>query len=624
MSAMKHHDARRLSTSALLALVLLAACRSDGTPGHELTGEPSVPQPTRLEEDVAWLADDARDGRRAGTAGEHAAADWIAARMDALGLEPAGEDGWFQEFTVPIPARDAGGSAITAADGDRYADPRLLVPLFCSSGEEASGPVVFAGYGISDAELDRDDYEGLDVEGAVVVLVRGTPPVALLPESTDAAEVENPHGGPAPGSGPSWGNAGSLFHKVMEAKRRGAIAVLVALHPDRLEEGLLPFDSGRTALANVPALMIQLPVAEALVPGYSDHVASLDAGERIGAVATGGEASVRPDVVRATGTARNVLGVLYGSGGGPTLVLGAHYDHLGRGGPGSLAREGQGMVHNGADDNASGTAVVLEMARCLSTGEPLAGDLVFALWSGEELGLLGSEHWAQNPTVPLEDVALNLNFDMVGRAGSGALQVMGAGTSPAFAGWLEEAGPRASLDLTVSLSGQGVGGSDHQTFIKRSIPALHFFSGIHSDYHRPSDDTERFEADGSARVAFLAMDLVRRADAAVDLPWVEPEAPAAGARTAGGFRTRFGSIPEYSYDGKGLMLAGTSEGGPAERAGLLKDDLITRIDDVTIEGIGDFMYVLNAHKPGDVLRVYFQRGGNEEMTRVTLESADVE
>ena len=622
-----------LSASLPAACALLAGCEAafpvytDG----DMPLEVAAPEAARLQADVAWLADDAREGRRAGTLGERVAADWIATRFAALGLEPIGERGWFQEFSVELPARDLGTSSLALGlEGPQgavhatFSDSARIVPLFCSSAERAVGCIAFAGYGIRDPELGWDDYAGLDVEGKVVVVIRGTPPDELLTERPPEEPVPaSPHGAPVE-AGSGWGGSASIFQKVMEAKRHGAAAVLVALHPDRRHEGLLPFDAGRTAQANIPALMVDFLVAQELVPDYAHVVRRIDGGERRPPVALDDlrVARVRPEVARESGVARNVLGRIRGTRRGNTVLLGAHFDHLGRGGPGSLARDSVGEIHNGADDNASGTAVALEIARLFSA-DPPEGDLIIALWSGEELGLLGSEWWARNPTVPLSTISAHLNLDMVGRAGDGVLQVLGAGTSRNFVTWLDEVGPRVGLTLKVNASGRGVGGSDHQTFLKRSIPALHFFSGVHTDYHRPSDDVERFEADGAVRVTSLVQSLTRRIMAASDLTWVEPPETDAGDQ-GGGFRTRFGSVPEYSYEGEGLLLAGTSPGGPAERAGLLEGDLIVRIDDVVIEAIGDFMYVLNSHKPGDVVRVHFRRGEESLTAQVTLDSNEVE
>ncbi|MAB81109.1 MAG: hypothetical protein CMJ89_17320 [Planctomycetes bacterium] len=611
-------------------LLLSAACATSSRQEQALgskdptRGDGPRPEPARLYSDVAWLADDAREGRRAGTRGELAAARWLAARLESLGTEPLGTQGFLQAFQVPLTPLDRGGSFLAGEDGTgrtRFDDAENVVPLFCSGGAEAQGPLVFAGYGIAADDLGWNDYGDGSVEGAIVVVVRGTPPVERIAAATVEGETaENPHGS-APTQSSSWQGMGALFHKVIEAKRRGALAVVVAQHPTRLEP-LPPFNSGRGAQANIPALMISAKVVEAFLPEYADLVGRLDRGDGVERPRRVGAATVRADVVRESGTAYNVLARIPGRVPGRTVVVGAHFDHLGRGGPGSLAPQQQGQIHNGADDNASGTAVCLEIARILMEEKP-AGDVVIALWSGEELGLLGSEYWARAPTLDLSVVSMNINLDMVGRAASGKLSVLGAGTAEDFEAWLDAAGPKAALELQVNLSGQGVGGSDHQTFIKRDIPALHLFTGLHSDYHRPSDDVEGFHAEGASQVASLTLDLLARAHATSEILWAEPAVEAV-ASPRGGFRTRFGSIPDYAYDGTGLRLDGTSPGGPAEHAGLLRGDVIYSIDDVEIEGMGDFMYVLNAHKPGDVITVRYVRDGDRESVPLTLESTQAE
>ncbi len=269
------------------------------------------------------------------------------------------------------------------------------------------------------------------------------------------------------------------------------------------------------------------------------------------------------------------------------------------------------------------------MARILKSAGPPPCDVVFALWSGEEEGLLGSEHWAQHPTIPLAKIAANLNLDMVGRAGNGKIQVLGAGTSPEFASWMKAAGEKSGLQLTVSTEGGALGGSsDHQTFLKRKIPALHLFSGLHTDYHKPSDTSDKFEAAGAAKVAVLGVEFVEDMTSAVKLAFVEPKVDAKAKdrqeQVKGGFRAWFGSIPSYSYDGKGVLIDGTSTGSPAERAGFLKGDILMKVGDVKIDNIYDFTYALNLYKPGDVVVVKFQRDAKEQETRVTLSSRELQ
>ena len=629
-----------------LALLVASSCSSTEPTQRPVLAAPVrveattldlSPDAARLRSDVAWLAADAREGRRSGTDGERMAASWLAGRFAELGLEPAGEQGYLQSLSVPLEPETGGQSWIlvkpganssTAVEPTTFDDPKQVAALFCSASGGADAPLVFAGYGMRNEDRAWDDYDGGKLEGAVVVIVRGTP---ALPVEQEADVESSPHGR---GNTLPFGSSGSIFNKVMTARHMGASAVLLAQHPSTRGEELLPFHNGHSAEASIPALTINVEVASALVPGFVDRVAAIDAralesGERLASsMEVLGQVALSSDVRRGKGMATNVLGLLPGADRSRVVVLGAHFDHLGLGGTGSLARSTWGEIHNGADDNASGTAVVLELARILSAGDPPPCDVLFAMWSGEELGLLGSAHWMGSPTVPLDSVVCNLNFDMVGRAGSGTLQILGAGTSPVFAGWMEAAGAAAGLELSVNLSGDGIGGSDHQSFIRSEIPALHFFSGTHTDYHKPSDDVERFEADGAARTTALALDLIARIGAESELPYaeVEREDSTSGQRRqrSTSWNVTFGSVPSYDWDGEGLLINGTSAGSPAERAGLLGGDILMGVGDIEIGDIYDFVYALGVHKPGDVVEVLYLRGEKEERVMLTLGSRELE
>lgn len=607
----------------------------------------------RLHDDVAWLADDARDGRRSGTEGCKVSGEWIARRCAELGLQPAGENGFLQPFSVPLPVELGPNTRVSWSDAlvGVQSETKGVQPMFCSSGGEARGEIEWRGYGMINGEKGWNDYE-TRCDGKVVLIVRGTPP--LPPASETPSATENPHGNVQEGDG--WGNSGSLFLKVMNAKKNGAVAVLVAPHPDQAEEPLPPFDHSRAAQSGIPALFVSGALADYLCPAGRSQLAAvappetapiegedLDARAKIEAryreflrnhelVRTAlsprevpVQVAVVADVRREKGTAENVLARLPGRDSSRVVIVGAHYDHLGRGGDGSLAPGEHGEIHNGADDNASGTAAVLEMARLLAAGPQPECDVVFALWAGEELGLLGSEHWAEHPTLPLASVVANLNLDMVGRAGNGKLSVIGAGSSAPFDAWLREAAAGAGLELSISASGQGIGGSDHQTFLKRQIPALHFFSGVHADYHKPTDDLERFEAAGAARVADLGVALIERLCGARELAWIEPPAPTEQPQRVGApFRVWFGTVPDYGFEGPGLRLTGTSPGSPAEKAGMLAGDVLVQVGDVAIENINDFMYALQIYKPGDVVLSRYLRDGAEESVRVTLSTRDAQ
>ena len=619
---------------SLLRFGILAACFSisscNGPSAVEASNAPrsaSVLSPAnaeaeapRLMADVAWLADDARAGRRAGMEGENAARDYLVARLHALGLEPGGEDGYLQAFSVPLPAFDAGSSSLTF--GDLHLAGADLAPLFCSSGASVSGDTAWVGYGVVDAETGRDDYAGLDVTGKIVLVARGAP---TFPEPAASAEPASSYGGQRT----SFGSAVSIFTKVMNAKHHGAIGVVLLQDPDAEDQALLAFDAAQEAQAGLPCVMIGVNDAEALLAGsYADDLhASRDASMVLTQPTR--QASVTAAVVRANGQAENVLGLQRGVDSSRTVVVGAHYDNLGFGGTGSLSSRSVGQVHNGADDNASGTAAVLELARLMrldvERGVLPACNVLFALWSGEELGLLGSAHWVRQPTVTGTRIVANLNMDMVGRAQSGRLQVMGAGSSLAIAAWLAEAASRSGLDPVVSLSGHGIGGSDHQSFLNQGIPAVHLFTGVHTDYHKPSDDTERFEAESAAQVVEYARYLLTRLTIAETLDFVPVELGEEDDRPTRerGWSAWFGSIPDYTSQAGGLLISGVQASSPAERAGLLGGDVLIGAGSVDIDTIQDFVYALQLHKPGDVIRVRYLRGGVEQVVLLTLGSREL-
>jgi len=604
-------EGQTAAPTAALAAEHSAATASARRAAAAVLGEPSRgADALALEADVRWLADPARVGRRAGEPGEHAAGTWIAERLGHLGLAPAGSDGWFHPVDVPLAPRDLGTSSlaiqIDAGDSVLAAGPDIA-PLSAAAPGTVRGDVVFAGYGLVAPSVPRDDFVDLDLDGKVVLLVRGAP-VAFADAAVD------------------WAGADGLFSKVMAAKRRGAAAVLVAHHPRRADEPLPSFDSGPTSLATLPALSITAEVAERVQPGYAAAVEAIDraiaqgGGSAVAAPAPEAAHSVHMDVSvsRERGTARNVLGWLRGSDPtAPLTVIGAHYDHLGHGHTGSLAPDRIGEVHPGADDNASGTAVVLELARLLAA-RGTRGDVLIALWSGEELGLLGSKRWVAQNAELLERTALCINLDMVGRV-DGRLTVLAAGSSPVFADILPELGEARGLELLLEPSGRAVGGSDHQSFLERRIPALHLFSGLHGDYHRPSDTADRVLYPGLARVTDFTADVIERIQREAELPFVEVSTPTEPGRARGeGWRVWFGSVPEYGDSGPGLLIGGTSPGSPAERAGLLSGDRIVQVGETVIEGMADFMGVLSIHKPGEVVRVVFERDGAREEVLLTL------
>ncbi|MYA12851.1 MAG: M28 family peptidase [Gemmatimonadetes bacterium] len=320
------------------------------------------------------------------------------------------------------------------------------------------------------------------------------------------------------------------------------------------------------------------------------------------------------------GEARNVVAILPGSAPHRTqsLVIGAHYDHLGLGGFGSLSPDATGTVHNGADDNASGTAVLIEAARALASGPPLAQDVLFIAFTGEERGLWGSAHYVNAPLLPLEGTVAMLNLDMVGRVRDGLLTVMGTGTAEEWEVIPERANASIAAPLDLRFNSDGFGASDHTSFYARGIPVLHFFSNTHPDYHRVEDDWELVNAEGMDRVTDLVAAVVREVVPAAGMASLTPvegagnphgvSASGDASSMASGFRVRLGTIPDYSRESGGMAITAVREGGPAAEAGLQGGDIIVKFGPHEIDTVYDYMAALNEYDPGDEVEIVVLRG----------------
>ncbi len=324
----------------------------------------------------------------------------------------------------------------------------------------------------------------------------------------------------------------------------------------------------------------------------------------------------RPDGV----ATQNVVAMVPGSD--PALryqyvVIGAHFDHLGRSSTGALDPDEKNAIHNGADDNASGTAAVMELAR-LFAARPARRTIIVASFSGEELGLLGSQWFVEHAPVPVDSIAAMVNFDMVGRLKNDKLIVYGVATATELPAIINSA--NSAPRLAISAVGDGFGPSDHSSFYAKGIPVLHFFTDIHDDYHRASDDVERINADGAARIVALAERVVRSvADRPSRLTVVRVAAPVAAAGSRAGSNTYFGSIPDMSTgDAPGLKLSGVRAGSPADLGGLKAGDVIVEFGGKPVKDLYSYTDALYAFKPGDKVSVVYMRGAERRTTEVTL------
>jgi hypothetical protein len=343
----------------------------------------------------------------------------------------------------------------------------------------------------------------------------------------------------------------------------------------------------------------------------------------------GVEIEFKTDVVKVEGKAENVVGILQGSD--PTLssefiVLGAHYDHLGLGGSESLAARPEGQIHHGADDNASGTSVLIELARVMSANRSLfKRSIVFVAFSGEELGLLGSAAYTKNPAVPLKSTVAMLNMDMVGRLRNASLFVGGVGTSPAWQPLLDklngmsasgEHGSRSRFQLGIGQD--GFGPSDHQSFYVKDLPVLFFFTGSHDDYHKPSDTADKINSEGASQIGEFVRRItleIANEPQRIAFTRVKTESKPTGR----GFSVYLGTVPNYSDQSGGLKLDGVRAGSPAERAGLQAGDVVTKLGSVPVKNVYDYTYALGELKAGEEIEVVLRREGREVRLKLTPE-----
>ncbi|MCX4242872.1 M28 family peptidase [Paraliomyxa miuraensis] len=497
--------------------------------------------------------------------------------MKLAGLRPAFGDGYRQPFDVTDGVRPTGEPGLKIG---RNAVPHGLVPFTGSTAAPVTAPLVFMGHGIAPEGKGSGDYEGREdvVRGKIVVVIGGGP-------------SDDPHLTPAVTRPQS---------KLIAARDHGAVGFILW---EPLQEVPYP-NHGEANDLGMPAAWVGKAGSDALAKALG----GMPGGTRppkVGRVGKG-KASLHTPIEPIVLTTANVSGVLPGPEGSPVLVVGAHMDHLGNGTSSSLA-PGVRAVHNGADDNASGVGVILEMARVL--GALPVGErpytMHFVAFGAEEMGLLGSKHYVEHldPALRQRAVAM-LNFDMVGRlGGEQGLVVAGVGTSSVWPDLLEKS--RGTQELRAS--DDGYGASDQTSFYEAGLPVLHFFTGTHSDYHKPTDDVDKINFAGAATVAGIALRVIHALSTGGIRPDYIKVARKAGSR--GGFRVSLGTIPDYGAKVDGVRLTGVREGGAAAKAGLQKGDVIQKIGDREIHNLDDYMATFAVLEPGKAVDVVVLRDG---------------
>ncbi len=666
---------RRWQRATLLVAAIIATLGPQAA-----TADDALAIERRLAADARHLASDELEGRGLGTKGIDLAAEHIANEFQTIGLQTALFEGSaYQTFTVTTTVKIGPSNELTLqgppeAEG---ASARLttlkpgedFTPMAASGTGTLDLPVVFVGYGITAPDQGYDDYAGIDVKGKAVIILRhepqqdnphskfnGTEHSAHAPLSrkianafehsaaavifcTDAFEIDKK----LAIRKKQWRTAFDELCKAGEAFEalKNPLPSKIAEHAQKIEElieraqeatenlraeadPVLPFLA--TGPSNprdgFPIVHCRREIIDRMLRAACDtDLATLEKQIDEGPSPQsrelpGWRVTGRIDVIRKQVEAKNVVGVLPGKGplADEVVVVGAHYDHLGFGGHGSLVPQ-KHEVHNGADDNASGVAVLIEVARQLAAQpEKLRRSVMFVAFTGEERGLLGSAHYVHHPLFPLEKTVAMLNMDMVGRLRDDKLIVTGTDTSTAFVDLLDKINEKQNLTL-VKRKG-GFSPSDQTSFYARKIPVLHFFTGTHKDYHRPSDDFEKLNVPGMRRVtSFVAAmtEVLANVDQRPDYVAV------AMPKRSGGTRPYLGTIPDFGNEKPGYAISGVAKGGPAERAGLQGGDSIVQFGDSKIGGLEDIDSALRKYKAGDTVRVVVLRDGQNVDFQITLD-----
>jgi len=571
--------------------------------------------PGRYLADVTYLASDALKGRGNGSPELDQAADYIAEQFRKAGLQPAGDGGmYFQNFDITTGAVLGARNELSIAGAALKANQDFL-PILFSNTAVFDGPLIFAGYGITAPEYHYDDYEGIDPKDKIVVVFEHEP------QENDASSVF---------LGKDYTAHSSFTNKAINARLHGAKGIVFITEPSHQTEDLGPTDRQvEESDMGIPAVHVKrdfvMKPFKARGKDLSALQQAIDKDLRPQSFElTGVFAHIATEVTRSRKTVKNVIAALPGSD--PALkdqwiVIGAHYDHLGLGNRNSLAPSLIGQVHHGADDNASGTAGVMEVARVAAANRPMwKRSVLFMTFAGEEIGLLGSANFVNHATVPLSNIDAMINMDMIGRLSKDKLYISGTGTSPEFKPLLEELEKSTGLDVQFSESGYGA--SDHTSFNAKKIPVLFFYSGLHTDYHKPSDTADKINSEGAVKVTSLVYRITDRiANETPKLAYTEVAQPIPASRGGGrGYGPYFGSVPDFRDDLKGVLFSDVQNNSPAAKAGLKAGDLMVEFDGKQILNLNDYAYALRGKQPGDVVTVVVKRNGADVKTDVTLEA----
>ena len=548
---------------------------------------------------IKFLSSDEMEGRYPGSEGSTKSADYIAENFNKAGLYPFNSDNFYQKFEFKSGISLSGKNSITI-NNNRFKVEEDYIPVQFSESGNFKGQIIFTGYGLKVDELNWNDYKDIDVEGKWVLMFRGSP------------EGYNPHS--------KFGDNISIRKKTLLAKDMGALGVLL-INQEKSEPLIdLTFDYNSKPIG-IPVLNISYDILKVLSnEDFESIKKEIDKNEKQKSFLLESELEASIDIKIETVSISNVVGVLrkeQNKTNNNYIVIGAHFDHLGYGsrGSGSLA-PGKNIIHNGADDNASGTAVLIDLAYKFSKlKKKLNNDIIFVAFNAEEQGLLGSKFFVDNIGNDINNIKTMINLDMIGRMKNNQLTIGGIGTAEVFGKIVDNANKNIDIDISKSASGQGP--SDHSSFYNKNIPVLFFHTGGHDDYHKPSDDWTKINVEGINRINNLIFNVVYNVDSNQNPPVFKATTnPPAQRRMS--FSVTFGIMPNYGDSSQGLKVDAVRENGPAYSAGMQDGDIIVKINNKDVSDIYEYMARLGELKPGDIAKVQVLRNNKNIMLEIQL------
>jgi len=634
---------------------------------------------SRLTTDLKYLASDELEGRGVGTKGLDKAAEYVRDQFQKAGLNvTAVNGGAYHAFTMTTGTKLGSPNTLAFAGKDgktielKY-DVDYRTCSFARSGK-FDGGIVFLGYGVHAPDLKYSDYDGVDLKGKVAVIMRRTPQQGNPHSAFNRGRNRGKYGELIHKYREAFSRGAVAvllvddpYSTQREAQRRTRVmaaakdAIVKAAEDLEAAETAKQKDAKKVAAARkkLSQTVARIKNLRRIISGNVDELfkfgyggnsshskdpqpifqitqtacnrlfkaalnkslenleAAIDKDPKPQSIALAGwsgkgAASVEPVEEQV----KNVIGVLEGEGplADETIVIGAHYDHVGRGKYGSRT---PGEIHNGADDNASGTVALIELARRLAARKTkLPRRVVFIAFTAEELGLVGSAKYAEKPVFPLKQTVAMFNMDMVGRLRDGKVTVFSVGSSPRWKPLLEKHGK----GLKLSLQNQLFGRSDHASFVRKGVPAMHFFTNSHSDYHRPTDDWQKVNFEGMASISDLIEKVVLETVETKERPkFTKPPEPKRKRRRSMGAMPYFGSQPDYAKQVDGLYINGAAKGSPADKAGLKAGDIVVKFGRFKVSGIREYADALSRYKAGDTVDIEVKRGGKIVKLQATLD-----